>query len=392
MMTKFKDYQIDFFNKAQERFGRSIISKTEALELASEMGRKTATWFVNPKFRVARNQFQIPAFDGPQMVAQVVPINPEVSLEQPMIKNPVPVVDTTPVYVPSKDPNYVKFGFYKNLARIVKSGQFYPVWIQGLSGNGKTMMVEQVAAELKRELFRINITAETDEDDLLGHYTLVDGQTIWEDGPVVKAMERGALLLLDEIDYATMKIACLQPVLEGKGVYLKKINRWVEPSHGFNVVATANTKGKGSEDGRFIGTNIMNEAFLERFPITIEQEYPSVAVEKNIVTKLLDSLGCPDPDFAAKLVSWSDIIRKTFYDGGVDEIIATRRLAHICKAYSIFGDRLQAIELCINRFDEETKTSFKDLYTKVDADVNGKPEEVKQEEPELTEDSDLTPF
>ena len=183
MMTKFKDYQIDFFNKAQERFGRSIISKTEALELASEMGRKTATWFVNPKFRVARNQFQIPAFDGPQMVAQVVPIKPEIKVDEPMVK---PVhVDTTPVYVPSKDPNYVKFGFYKNLARIVKSGQFYPVWIQGLSGNGKTMMVEQVAAELKRELFRINITAETDEDDLLGHYTLVDGQTIWEDGPVV---------------------------------------------------------------------------------------------------------------------------------------------------------------------------------------------------------------
>ena len=391
-MTNFKDYQIDFFNKAQERYGRAVISKTEALDLAKEMGRKTATWFVNPKFRVARNEFQIPAFDGPQMVAQVVPIKPEIKIDEPMVK---PVhVDTTPVYIPEKDPNYVKFGFYKNLARIVKSGQFYPVWIQGLSGNGKTLMVEQVAAELKRELFRINITAETDEDDLLGHYTLVDGQTIWEDGPVVKAMERGALLLLDEIDYATMKIACLQPVLEGKGVYLKKVNRWVKPSHGFNAVATANTKGKGSEDGRFIGTNIMNEAFLERFPITIEQEYPSVAVEKTIVTKLLDSLGCSDPDFAAKLVSWSDIIRKTFYDGGVDEIIATRRLAHICKAYSIFGDRLQAIELCINRFDEETKTSFKDLYTKVDADVVDKPEEenvVEESEP-LNEDSDLSPF
>ena len=202
----------------------------------------------------------------------------------------------------------------------------------------------------------------------------MNGETVWEDGPVVKAMERGVVLLLDEIDYATMKIACIQPVLEGKGVYLKKVNRWVKPSHGFTVVATANTKGKGSEDGRFIGTNIMNEAFLERFPITVEQEYPSIAIEKNIVNKLLSSLGCPDQDFANKLVNWSDIIRKTFYDGGCDEIIATRRLAHICQAYSIFGDRLQSIDLCINRFDDETKISFRDLYTKVDADVSAEPE------------------
>ena len=375
MMNTYKDHQIDFFKKAQEKYGRNVLSKTEALELSKEMGRKTATWFVNPNYRVARNQFKVPNFDGPSL-AQVVPITPEVILEPvPVNVEKKVVIDNTPIYVPEKDPNYVKFGFYKNLARIVKSGKFYPVWVQGLSGNGKTLMVEQVSAELKRELFRINITSETDEDDLLGHYTLVNGETVWEDGPVVKAMERGAVLLLDEIDYATMKIACIQPVLEGKGVYLKKVNRWVKPSHGFNVVATANTKGKGSEDGRFIGTNIMNEAFLERFPITVEQEYPSIAIEKNIVNKLLSSLGCSDQDFANKLVNWSDIIRKTFYDGGCDEIIATRRLAHIWQAYSIFGDRLQSIDLCINRFDDETKTSFRDLYTKVDADVSAAPEE-----------------
>jgi hypothetical protein len=380
MMNNYKEHQIDFFKKAQIKFGRNIISKNEALELAKEMGKKTATWFVNPEFRVARNQFEIPNFDGPNLTP-VVSIKQEVSSE-PIVNIIVekPVIDITPIYVPEKDPNYVKFGFYNNLTKIVKSGQFYPVWIQGLSGNGKTMMVEQVSAALRREFFRINITSETDEDDLLGHYTLVDGQTVWEDGPVVKAMERGAILLIDEIDYATMKIACIQPVLEGKGVYLKKVNRWIKPVHGFNIIATANTKGKGSEDGRFIGTNIMNEAFLERFPITVEQEYPSVAIEKTIVNKLLNSLGCPDSDFATKLVTWSDIIRKTFYDGGVDEIIATRRLAHICRAYSIFGDRLQAIDLCINRFDDETKTSFRDLYTKVDADVSATPQEEVSEE------------
>ena len=294
--------------------------------------------------------------------------------------------------VPVKDENFVKFGNFTDLKKILASRQFYPTFITGLSGNGKTYSVEQACAQLNRELIRVNITIETDEDDLIGGFRLVNGDTVFHNGPVVEALERGAVLLLDEIDLASNKILCLQSVLEGKGVFLKKTGRYVKPAPGFTVVATANTKGKGSDDGRFVGTNVLNEAFLERFPITIEQEYPSVAVEKNIVTKLLDSLGCPDPDFAAKLVSWSDIIRKTFYDGGVDEIIATRRLAHICKAYSIFGDRLQAIELCINRFDEETKTSFKDLYTKVDADVNDKPEEVKQEEPELTEDSDLNPF
>jgi len=272
--------------------------------------------------------------------------------------------------IPSKDPLYVPFGHFGDVYSIIKSGMFYPVFITGLSGNGKTFMVEQACAKAKREFFRVNITVETDEDDLLGHYALIDGNTVWQDGPVVKAMERGAQLLLDEIDLASSKIMCLQPVLEGKGVYLKKINRFVTPSKGFNVLATANTKGKGSEDGRFIGTNILNEAFLERFPITVEQEYPTTSVEKKILDKVFLSLDVESGDFAERLVTWADIIRKTFFEGGIDEIIATRRLVHIANAFKIFNDRKKAIEMCIARFDEDTKTSFIDLYSKVDAEVS----------------------
>jgi len=235
-------------------------------------------------------------------------------------------------------------------------------------------MIEQACAKLKREMFRVNITIETDEDDLLGHYTLKNGETVWQDGPVIQAMERGALLLLDEVDLASNKILCLQPVLEGKGVFIKKINRWIYPKTGFNVFATANTKGKGSDDGRFIGTNILNEAFLERFAITMEQEYPTVATEKRILKSVLEDLNVSNDDFVDRLVNWADIIRKTFFDGGIDEIIATRRLVHICNAFAIFGDRMKAIQMCVNRFDDETKTAFLDLYSKVDADVNYNPD------------------
>ena len=224
---------------------------------------------------------------------------------------------------------YVKFGHYNDIKTIAKSGQFYPIFITGLSGNGKTMMIEQVHAEIKKELFRVNITIETDEDDMIGHYALVDGRTVWQDGPVTMAMERAWTLLLDEVDLASNKIMCLQPVLEGNPLLIKKEGRIVRPAPGFTVMATANTKGKGSEDGRFIGTNILNEAFLERFPVTVEQEYPSVSVEKKIVIKLMENLGCVDEEYAGKLVDWADLIRKTFYDGGVDEIIVTRRLVHI---------------------------------------------------------------
>jgi MoxR-like ATPase len=243
------------------------------------------------------------------------------------------------------------------------------MFITGLSGNGKTLMVEQVCAKLNKELIRVNITIETDEDDLLGGFRLVNGETKFMPGPVIEAMERGCTLLLDECDLGSNKLLCLQPVLEGKGVYLKKINKWVTPKDGFNVIATANTKGKGSDDGRFIGTNILNEAFLERFAVTMEQPYASATTEKKIVLGSMKKYGTVDEEFATNLVTWAEVIRKTFFDGGVDEVISTRRLDHIVKAFAIFGDKMQSIELCVARFDEDTKASFLDLYTKIDAGV-----------------------
>jgi len=272
--------------------------------------------------------------------------------------------------VPETDSTFVKFGSFNDVKSIIKSKQFYPTFITGLSGNGKTFGVEQACAQLKRELIRVNITIETDEDDLIGGFRLVDGATVWHNGPVIEALERGAILLLDEVDLASNKILCLQPILEGKGLFLKKIGKFVRPSVGFNVVATANTKGKGSDDGRFIGTNVLNEAFLERFPVTFEQDYPAPSVEKRILGGVASNLGVTDIDFLARLVDWGDIIRKTFYDGGIDEIISTRRLVHILRAYSIFGDKMKAIQVCVNRFDDETKEAFLQLYDKVDADVN----------------------
>ena len=277
--------------------------------------------------------------------------------------------------VPEQDNTFVKFGPFNDLKNIIKSKQFYPTFITGLSGNGKTFGVEQVCAQLKRELIRVNITIETDEDDLIGGFRLVNGETVWHNGPVVEALERGAVLLLDEIDLASNKILCLQSILEGTGVFLKKIGRVVKPAKGFNVIATANTKGKGSDDGRFIGTNVLNEAFLERFPVTFEQDYPSPAIESKILGRVASTLGVTDTDFCKRLVDWGDIIRKTFYDGGIEEIISTRRLIHILRAYSIFNDKAKAISVCINRFDDETKQAFLELYDKVDADFELNKEE-----------------
>ena len=265
--------------------------------------------------------------------------------------------------IPEKDDSFVKFGNFSDIKKIIQSRVFYPTFITGLSGNGKTFSVEQACAQLGRELIRVNITIETDEDDLIGGFRLVDGATVWHNGPVIEALERGAVLLLDEVDLASNKILCLQSILEGNGVFLKKIGKFVRPSAGFNVIATANTKGKGSDDGRFIGTNVLNEAFLERFPVTFEQEYPTTATETKILNKL-----CDDENFCKRLADWADIIRKTFYDGGIEEIISTRRLVHIVKAYSIFGDKAKAIQVCVNRFDDETKQAFLELYDKVDAD------------------------
>ena len=279
-----------------------------------------------------------------------------------------PVVKVS--YVPEKDSNYVPFGNATALKKIINSRHFYPVFITGLSGNGKTLGVEQACANLNRELIRVNITIETDEDDLIGGFRLVNGDTVFHNGPVVEALERGAVLLLDEIDLASNKILCLQSVLEGKGVFLKKTGRYVKPAARFTVIATANTKGKGSDDGRFVGTNVLNEAFLERFPVTFEQDYPSPVIEQ----KILKNVGC-ELTFAENLVKWAGVIRKTFFDGGVDEVITTRRLVHIAQAYSIFGDRLVAITNCVNRFDDDTKQSFLDLYTKVDAGEETEPQE-----------------
>ena len=271
--------------------------------------------------------------------------------------------------IPQTDSNYVPFGNFKDLKKVLKAGIFYPIFITGLSGNGKTFSVEQSCAQLNREMIRVNITVETDEDDLIGGFRLVDGNTVWHNGPVIEALERGAVLLLDEIDLASNKILCLQSILEGKGVFLKKTGKYVTPSKGFTVVATANTKGKGSEDGRFVGTNVLNEAFLERFPLTFEQEYPSVAIEQKMLKNYCTELDCCDEDFQKNLVNWADIIRKTFAEGGVDEVISTRRLVHIIRAFAIFGDRLKAIKVCLNRFDDETKQSFLELYDKIDVDV-----------------------
>ena len=270
--------------------------------------------------------------------------------------------------IPQKDDTFVQFGNFKDIKKIIQSRLFYPTFITGLSGNGKTFSIEQACAQLGRELIRVNITIETDEDDLIGGFRLVNGETAWHNGPVIEALERGAILLLDEIDLASNKILCLQSVLEGKGVFLKKIGKYVKPADGFNVFATANTKGKGSDDGRFIGTNVLNEAFLERFPVTFEQAYPSPSTEQKILEGTALDLGVKDHDFCKRLVDWADVIRKTFYDGGIDEIISTRRLVHIIRAYSIFRDKAKAIQVCVNRFDDETKQSFLELYDKVDAD------------------------
>ena len=277
--------------------------------------------------------------------------------------------------VPAKVDTFVPFGNFTDVKKIISSKIFYPVFITGMSGNGKTFGVEQACATLGRELIRVNLTIETDEDDLIGGFRLVDGNTVWHNGPVIEALERGAILLLDEIDLASNKVMCLQSILEGKGVFLKKTGRYVKPAAGFNIIATANTKGKGSDDGRFIGTNVLNEAFLERFALTFEQDYPTVKTEQKILEGISLDLGLEDREFCEKLAQWADIIRKTFKDGGIDEVISTRRLVHIVNAYKIFGKRMKAIEVCVNRFDEETKTSFIELYDKLDASVGEETEE-----------------
>jgi len=285
--------------------------------------------------------------------------------------------------IPEKMGNYVPFGHFKDVKNIIKSKIFFPVFVTGLSGNGKTLMIEQVCAQLKRELYRVNITIETDEDDLMGGHTLVNGNIVFREGPVIKAMRKGAVLLLDEVDLGSNKLMCLQSVLEGKGYLIKKTGEWVTPAKGFTILATANTKGQGSEDGKFIGTQIMNEAMLERFAITMQQEYPPVTTERKILEKEMELTGDVDTEFTTKLVDWADVIRKTYYEGAIDDVITTRRLVHIVNAFRMFGDKLKSIQMCISRFDEETRNAVLDLYTKIDAGVN-----LTEDENPLDESSD----
>ena len=356
-----------FVDTASEMFGvGSTISKKQIIEASQKADVPVAGWF-RKKCKVGYNQFKLPT-SSEETVPTTITTTPIESSSA--VVNLMATNMEKQNLVPALFEGFVPWGHFSTIKQIVKSGLLYPVFVTGLSGNGKTLMIEQIHADMKQELIRVNITIETDEDDLLGGFRLVNGETKFVPGPVIEAMERGCTLLLDECDLGSNKLMCLQPVLEGKGVYLKKVNKWITPKLGFNVMATANTKGKGSEDGRFIGTNVLNEAFLERFAITIEQPYATAATEKKIIVGSMKKYGAVDEEFATNLVTWAEVIRKTFYDGGVDEVISTRRLDHIVKAFAIFKDKMKSIELCVARFDDDTKESFMDLYTKIDAGVD----------------------
>lgn len=366
--------------------GRSVFDVKELVDHANDMGMGYPNFITKPENRVGRGKYQI------QMLAPVLELKkrePQPEVESKSVSQTV--FEQVKIEVPAKDKTYVSWGFYRDVKQIVESMAFYPVFIAGLSGNGKTMMVEQACAQAQRKYVRVNITEETDEDDLIGGFRLINGETVWCDGPIPQAMKQGAVCLIDEIDRGSNKLMCLQAVLEGKPLYIKKTGAVVFPETGFNIMATANTKGRGSEDGRFTGARILDEAFLERFVATMDQPYPSTAVEKKIILNAMESYGKLDGEFADNLVTWSDIIRTTYKDGGVDDLISTRRLVHIARTYGIFGDRTKAIELCISRFDEDTRVAFLDLYTKVDS----KAVQPKVEEPGVVAQqmgSDVTPF
>ena len=343
---------VNFVDELRDQFGNNI-DASHVKKFATAQGCAYPTVARKLKqFQVKKGSWNLTVQEGREILEKA-------------IAGPTVLPNVEQNLIPTLDSTFVKFGNFSDVKKIVQSGIFYPTFITGLSGNGKTFSVEQACAQAKRELIRVNISIETDEDDLIGGFRLVDGNTVWHNGPVVEALERGAVLLLDEIDLASNKILCLQSILEGKGVFLKKIGKYVKPAAGFTVVATANTKGKGSEDGRFVGTNVLNEAFLERFPVTFEQNYPHPQTEQKMLDLLSD-----DKEFNKRLCDWADIIRKTFFDGGIDEVISTRRLVHIIQAFQIFGNRAKAITSCISRFDDETKQAFQELYDKVDADVD----------------------
>lgn len=373
MSTKWTQAEQDQFVADLMREHGALVARKTVEQFAVEKNRPYPRFIINnPDAKSGRGTYNLRALQdygvpaeqivqpdlAPAMVAQVVPMT---SLRQKKLET------TVDNLVPRRDELYVPFGFFRDLKKVISSKIFYPTFITGLSGNGKTTMVEQVCADLGRECIRVNISIETDEDDLIGGNTLVDGNIVYREGPVLMAMKRGAILLIDECDRGSNKLMCLQAIMEGKPYLNKKTGEVVHPAAGFNIIATANTKGRGTEDGRFTGAQMIDEAFLERFAITVEQEFPDSKIEKKIVLGKMKELGCTDEEFGEKLVTWAEIIRKTFQEGGVDELISTRRLLHIVKAFHMFRDRVKAIELCINRFDDETKSAFKDLYTKVDA-------------------------
>ena len=345
----------------QTEFRKNLI-----VSAAESLGYKGSDWY---PLCGAENRVKIGTYDLSAMIIPLKDSITESSNTQANTALSMQSIVNQERSMAKVDSTFVPWGSYSDLLKIIKSEMFYPTYISGLSGNGKTFMVEQAAAKLNREFIRVQINPETDEDDLLGGFRLINGETVFSKGPVLKAMENGAILLLDEIDRATNKIMCLQGILEGKPVVVKKTGETISPATGFNVIATANTKGKGSEDGRFTAATIIDDAFLERFTVAIDQKFPSVSIEKKIVGKHMDKFGKTDEEFADKLVTWADIIRKTFYDDGVDEVISTRRLCHIVQTYSIFGDKMKSIDLCIARFDDDTKAAFLDLYTKVDDGV-----------------------
>ena len=362
--------------------GQAEFSKSQIKKIVKETGCPNPSWLQKPAYRVGHGTYSLE-------LAGVAVQNNVVNLPVGSTTVGAPNIVSDVSVVPEVVKEYVPFGHFKDLKSIISSGLFFPVFITGLSGNGKTMMVEQICAKLKRECYRVNVTVETDEDDLIGSNTLVDGNIVFREGPVLKAMRKGAVLLIDEIDLASNKIMCLQSILEGKGYLNKKTGEYVSPENGFTVVATANTKGKGSDDGRFIGTNVLNEAFLERFSITMEQEYPSNAIEKTILKKEFEKLGVTGyGDYVDNLVTWADVIRKSFYEGAIDELISTRRLVHIAQAYKMFDNKLKAIEMCVARFDSETKSTFLDLYTKVDDEVINPETEESELSSEVKDDYD----
>lgn len=370
----------------------AIIDRTTVLSAARAAGVANPAWLTNdPANRAGRGYYRIPA--DKIAVAKSLNTTP-VAERKPTTAVTVPSASAAPVVaaaaqgtsnslvdatlslaaiaecgdcIPQKDALFVAYGHYDTVKRIIGSRRWAPSYVVGPSGCGKTYAYQQACADLKREYYEVQITTETTEDDLLGGFRLVNGETKFIYGPVTLAMMRGGFLVLDEIDQATSKVMCLQQVLNGKPVFLKKINQWVKPAEGFNVGATANTKGNGDDTGRFVGANPLNVAFRDRLSgMCFVADYPTPAVEKKILNKAMAVAGVDDAEFAALLVDWAGMIRKTNREGGLDETMTTRRLVQIAQNLSILGERTLAVELGINIYDEITREAMLSLFQKID--------------------------